>query len=123
MSLLRRLLGKKVVDKLNFKSFAFLQDYSGDEGFKEICRTVFIFTIIPLVLSWYQAPWLGKGANTTKHKKSTRKASRAGSGERKKRLNGAENFSGKTLKQNATGDSTTATGSNFVKIMGKSLYI
>ena len=114
MSLLRRLLGKKVVDKLNFKSFAVLQDYSGDEGFKEICETVFIFTIIPLVfrldyqplfgkmsphsspgedqrpdpgdggnraylvLSWYQAPWLGNGANTTKHKKSTRKAKRYG---------------------------------------------
>ena len=41
---------------------------------------------------------------------------------RKKRLNGAENFPEKILKQKATADSTMATGSNFVKIMGKSFY-
>ena len=75
------------------------------------------------MITWYQAPWLGKGANRTEHKKSTRKASRVGDRGEKKRLNGAENFKGKILKQKATADSTMATGSNFVKIMGKSFYI
>ena len=88
------------------------------EVFKEICQTVFIFTIISLVISWYQAPWLGKGANGTEHKSKP-----SGGLGRKKRLNGAENFYGKILQQNATADSTTATGSNFVKNMGKLFHI
>ena len=59
----------------------------------EICETVFIFTIIPQMITWDQAPWQGKGANRTGRKKSTSKASRVGTGERKKEwLNGAENF-------------------------------
>ena len=56
----------------------FCKSYSRGKGFKEICETVFIVTIIPLVITWDQAPWLGKGANRTEHKKSAREESQAG---------------------------------------------
>jgi len=45
------------------------------------------------VITWHQASWLGKGANRTEHKKSTRKASRAGSwGEKKRAAERGENI-------------------------------